>query len=93
MSTTPPRKPLSLPKFYIDNWRWRGVPFYLRTGKRMPKQMSMIAIRFRHPPQQLFRETAVETIEPNWVILSIQPTESMHMEIHVKKPGWVWIHV
>jgi glucose-6-phosphate 1-dehydrogenase len=74
-------------KFYIDNWRWRGVPFYLRTGKRMPKSMSMIAIRFRHPPQQLFRETAVETIEPNWVLLSIQPSESMHMEIHVKQPG------
>ncbi len=74
-------------KFYIDNWRWRGVPFYLRTGKRMPKQMSMIAIRFRHPPQQLFRETAVEAIEPNWVILSIQPSESMHMEIHAKQPG------
>jgi glucose-6-phosphate 1-dehydrogenase len=74
-------------KFYIDNWRWRGVPFYLRTGKRMPKSMSMIAIRFRHPPQQLFRETTVETIEPNWVLLSIQPSESMHMEIHVKQPG------
>ncbi len=74
-------------KFYIDNWRWRGVPFYLRTGKRMPKQMSLIAIRFRHPPQQLFRETPLETIEPNWVLLSIQPSESMHMEIHVKQPG------
>ena len=74
-------------KFYIDNWRWRGVPFYLRTGKRMAKQMSMIAIRFRYPPQQLFRETPVETIAPNWVLLSIQPSESMHMEIHVKKPG------
>jgi glucose-6-phosphate 1-dehydrogenase len=74
-------------KFYIDNWRWRGVPFYLRTGKRMTKQMSMIAIRFRHPPQQLFRETPLETIEPNWILLSIQPNESMHMEIHVKQPG------
>ena len=74
-------------KFYIDNWRWRGVPFYLRTGKRMPKQMSTIAIRFRHPPQQLFRETPVENIEPNWVLLSIQPSESMHMEIHAKQPG------
>jgi glucose-6-phosphate 1-dehydrogenase len=74
-------------KFYIDNWRWRGVPFYLRTGKRMPKQMSLIAIRFRHPPQQLFRNTPLETIAPNWVLLSIQPSESMHMEIHVKQPG------
>lgn len=74
-------------KFYIDNWRWRGVPFYLRTGKRMPKQHSMIAIRFKHPPQQLFRETPLESIDPNWVLLSIQPEESMHMEIHVKQPG------
>lgn len=74
-------------KFYIDNWRWHGVPFYLRTGKRMAKQTSMIAIRFKHPPQQLFRETPVETIAPNWVLLSLQPEESMHMEIHVKKPG------
>lgn len=74
-------------KFYIDNWRWRGVPFYLRTGKRMPRQHSMIAIRFKHPPQQLFRETPLESIDPNWVLLSIQPEESMHMEIHVKQPG------
>ena len=74
-------------KFYIDNWRWRGVPFYLRTGKRLAAQSSMIAIRFRHPPQQLFRETPVESIAPNWVLLSIQPEESMRMEIHVKQPG------
>ena len=74
-------------KFYIDNWRWRGVPFYLRTGKRLARQSSMIAIRFRHPPQQLFRETPVESIAPNWVLLSIQPEESMRMEIHVKQPG------
>jgi glucose-6-phosphate 1-dehydrogenase len=74
-------------KFYIDNWRWRGVPFYLRTGKRLKNQMSMIAIRFRHPPQQLFRETPIETIDPNWIVLSIQPDESMHLEIHAKQPG------
>ncbi len=74
-------------KFYIDNWRWRGVPFYLRTGKRLERQTSMIAIRFRHPPQQLFRETPLESIDPNWVLLSIQPEESMRMEIHVKQPG------
>jgi glucose-6-phosphate 1-dehydrogenase len=74
-------------KFYIDNWRWRGVPFYLRTGKRLKQQLSMIAIRLRHPPQQLFRETPLETLEPNWIVLSIQPQESMHMEIHAKQPG------
>jgi glucose-6-phosphate 1-dehydrogenase len=74
-------------KFYIDNWRWRGVPFYVRTGKRLGKQMSSISIRLRHPPQQLFRETPLETLEPNWIVLSIQPEESMHMEIHAKQPG------
>jgi glucose-6-phosphate 1-dehydrogenase len=74
-------------KFYIDNWRWRGVPFYLRTGKRMERQTSMIAIRFRLPPQQLFRETPLESIDPNWILLSIQPDESMRMEIYVKQPG------
>jgi glucose-6-phosphate 1-dehydrogenase len=74
-------------KFYIDNWRWRGVPFYLRTGKRLKEQQSMIALRLRHPPQQLFRETPLETLDPNWILLSIQPQESMHMEIHVKQPG------
>jgi glucose-6-phosphate 1-dehydrogenase len=74
-------------KFYIDNWRWKGVPFYLRTGKRLKEQMSMIALRLRHPPQQLFRETPLETLEPNWIVLSIQPNESMHMELHAKQPG------
>jgi glucose-6-phosphate 1-dehydrogenase len=74
-------------KFYIDNWRWRGVPFYLRTGKRLKKNMSMIALRLRHPPQQLFRETPLETLEPNWIVLSIQPEESMHIEIQAKQPG------
>ncbi len=56
-------------KFYIDNWRWRDVPFYLRTGKRMAKQLSLIAIRFKHPPQQLFRETPLTSIAPNWIVL------------------------
>jgi glucose-6-phosphate 1-dehydrogenase len=74
-------------KLYIDNWRWRGVPFYLRTGKRLKQAMSVIALRLRHPPQQLFRETPLEVLEPNWMVLSIQPEESMHMEIHAKQPG------
>ena len=74
-------------KFFIDNWRWRGVPFYLRTGKRLAKQMSVIALRFRDPPQQLFRETPLENMTPNWILLSLQPNESMHLEIHAKQPG------
>ncbi len=74
-------------KFYIDNWRWRGVPFYLRTGKRLHEQMSAISIRFRLPPQQLFRETPLEHAVANWIVLSIQPNECMHIEVHAKQPG------
>jgi glucose-6-phosphate 1-dehydrogenase len=74
-------------KFLIDNWRWRGVPFYLRTGKRLARQLSMIAIRFKHPPQQLFQETPLEDMAPNWIVLSLQPAESMHLEIHSRQPG------
>jgi glucose-6-phosphate 1-dehydrogenase len=74
-------------KFYIDNWRWSGVPFYLRTGKRLAQKMSQISICFKHPPKQLFRETPVEDLEPNWVVLSLQPHEAMHLEVHTKQPG------
>lgn len=74
-------------KFYIDNWRWRGVPFYLRTGKRMAKTESSISIRFRHPPQHLFHNEELEKIEPNWIHLLLQPTEHMNMDMHVRAPG------
>ncbi len=74
-------------KLYIDNWRWRGVPFYLRTGKSMREDHSTISIRFKQVPQQLFRETAVDKMEPNWLVINIQPLECMAMEIQIKQPG------
>jgi glucose-6-phosphate 1-dehydrogenase len=74
-------------KLYIDNWRWRGVPFYLRTGKRMAATHSLISIRFRHPPQQLFHDTSIEQLKPNWLLLNIQPNECMRVELQVKQPG------
>ncbi|QIK38980.1 glucose-6-phosphate dehydrogenase [Caldichromatium japonicum] len=74
-------------KIYIDNWRWRGVPFYLRTGKRLARSQSLIAIRFRHPPQRLFQATAIERLEPNWLLLNIQPNECIRLEIQTKPPG------
>ncbi len=74
-------------KLYVDNWRWRGVPFYVRTGKSMARSMSMIAIRFRHPPQLLFRNTPIERLRPNWVLLGIQPDECLRAELQVKVPG------
>jgi glucose-6-phosphate 1-dehydrogenase len=74
-------------KLHVDNWRWRGVPFYLRTGKRMAEAQSLISICFRHPPQQFFRNTKAERIRQNWVLLGIQPCECLRMEITVKEPG------
>ncbi len=74
-------------KLYIDNWRWRGVPFYLRTGKRMAEASSAIAIRFKEPPQHLFRNTHLERFMPNWLLIGIQPNECLRMEIQVKVPG------
>jgi glucose-6-phosphate 1-dehydrogenase len=74
-------------RLLIDNWRWRGVPFYLRTGKRLARQQTLIAIRFRHVPQQLFRETPLENTQPNWIVLELQPSEAMHLEVHARQPG------
>ncbi|MDM7321953.1 MAG: glucose-6-phosphate dehydrogenase [Gammaproteobacteria bacterium] len=74
-------------KLYIDNWRWRGVPFYIRTGKRLPENISMVSVRFRHPPQQLFRETPIERLKPNWLLLGIQPCDSLRLEVQIKREG------
>ena len=74
-------------KLYIDNWRWRNIPFFLRTGKRMAQSNSLISIRFKHPPQQLFRHTAIEQLEPNWILLNIQPNECLRIELQVKQAG------
>ncbi len=74
-------------KLYIDNWRWKGVPFYLRTGKRMIEGSSAIYIRLKNPPQHLLRHTHHEPLTPNWIMLGIQPSEAMRVELQVKVPG------
>lgn len=74
-------------KLYIDNWRWRGVPFVVRTGKRMAETGSSVAIRLKNVPMQLFRETPIEQLRPNWLLLSIQPAEAIKIELQVKQPG------
>jgi glucose-6-phosphate 1-dehydrogenase len=74
-------------KLNIDNWRWAGVPFYLRTGKRLKRRTTEIAIRFREAPFVLFRGTAVERMSPNWMILRIQPDEGIALEFAAKRPG------
>ncbi|MBK7648269.1 MAG: glucose-6-phosphate dehydrogenase [Betaproteobacteria bacterium] len=74
-------------KLYVDNWRWRDVPFYLRTGKRLKERRSMIAVRFREPPMQLFQGTGASAVHPNWLLIGIQPDDAVQMEISAKVPG------
>ncbi len=74
-------------KLNIDNWRWAGVPFYLRTGKRLRHRSTEIAIRFHQAPYALFRNTCVERVHPNWMILRIQPDEGIALEFAAKRPG------
>lgn len=74
-------------KFFIDNWRWRDVPFFLRTGKRMSESKSAICIRFKQPPQHLFRNNVADRLKPDWILLGIQPEECVRIEIQVKQPG------
>ena len=74
-------------KLKIDNWRWAGVPFYLRTGKYLKRRVTEIAIRFHQAPYTLFRGTDVERMNPNWIILRIQPNEGIALEFAAKRPG------
>jgi len=74
-------------KLMIDDWRWAGVPFYLRTGKSMKRRWTEIAIRFHQAPYALFRGTDVERMNPNWMILRIQPDEGIALQFAAKHPG------
>jgi glucose-6-phosphate 1-dehydrogenase len=74
-------------KLMIDNWRWADVPFYLRTGKRMPKRMTEISIHFRRAPFLLFRKTSVEQLTPNQLTIQIQPEEGIKLQFGGKVPG------
>ncbi len=74
-------------KLQVENWRWAGVPFYLRAGKRMPKRVTEIAIQFRTPPIALFRKAGVLRQEPNVLILRIQPDEGTALTFGAKEPG------
>jgi len=74
-------------KLMIDNWRWADVPFYLRTGKRLPAQNTHIVIQFRRAPFVLFRDTPVENLMPNQLVLHIQPEEGISLQFAAKVPG------
>ncbi len=74
-------------KLAIDNWRWADVPFYLRTGKRLATQSTQIVIQFRRAPFVLFRDTPVENLMPNQLVLHIQPEEGIALQFAAKVPG------
>jgi glucose-6-phosphate 1-dehydrogenase len=74
-------------KLYIDNWRWADVPFYLRTGKRLPKRVTEIAIQFKRAPFLLFRQTSVDKLTPNRLVLHLQPDEGISLSFGAKIPG------
>ncbi len=82
-STTPTFAAL---KFSIDNWRWKGVPFYMRTGKRMPKKVTEIAIQFKEVPFLMF-QSAAKQASPNVLVMRIQPNEGISLRFEVKTPG------
>jgi glucose-6-phosphate 1-dehydrogenase len=73
-------------KAHIDNWRWKGVPFYLRTGKRMPERLSEIVVTFRRVPHSIFASKAARTV-PNRLVIGIQPVENIRLELMAKVPG------
>lgn len=74
-------------KFYIDNWRWQGVPFYLRTGKRMDEAISVITIQFKPVPHHSFPVAAIENWQSNKLILNIQPCMGIRLNFQAKQPG------
>jgi glucose-6-phosphate 1-dehydrogenase len=71
----------------VDNWRWAGVPFYLRTGKRLARKKSEVTIQFKQPPLALFKEAEVAPPGPNLLVISIQPDETIKLRIAAKVPG------
>ena len=74
-------------KLYIDNWRWEGVPFYLRSGKSMTKKVTEIAIQFKRVPHLLFGLTPADALNPNAIVIRVQPNEGFSLQFRVKSPG------
>ena len=74
-------------KFYVDNWRWRGVPFYLRAGKRLDTRASEIQLVFKRVPHSMFNPASPDTLTPNALTLRVQPQESVSLLLQAKLPG------
>ncbi|SMC94424.1 glucose-6-phosphate dehydrogenase [Pedobacter africanus] len=74
-------------KFFVDNWRWKGIPFYVRTGKRLSQTSSLITIQFKDVPHQVFPASVAEHWQQNRLIISIQPEMSIRLQVQGKRPG------
>jgi glucose-6-phosphate 1-dehydrogenase len=74
-------------KLMVDNWRWAGVPFYLRSGKRMPEKLTLIAIEFKRVPSLFFEGSPQDQIEPNVLTIRIQPDEGISLKLAARAPG------
>jgi glucose-6-phosphate 1-dehydrogenase len=74
-------------KLYVDNWRWADTPFYVRAGKRMPRRETTVAIQFERAPHPPFAELAGEGLQPNRLVVHVQPNEGVALEIGAKVPG------
>lgn len=74
-------------KLYVDNWRWEGVPFYLRSGKRLPKRVTEVAIQFQSPPHSVFKEALGHPVDANALVLRIQPDDGISLKFSAKIPG------
>jgi glucose-6-phosphate 1-dehydrogenase len=74
-------------KLTVDNWRWTGVPFYLRVGKAMQKRVTEITIQFKQPPFTLFRNTSIDELAPNQLVINVQPDEGISLSFGAKVPG------
>jgi len=90
---TPDVKPRSTTETYaalkltIDNWRWAGVPFYLRTGKGLGVKRTEVAIKFKQAPFAMFRDTSVETLAENYLVIAVEPNEGISLKFNTKVPG------
>lgn len=87
VSTTSQTETFVAAKLMIENWRWAGVPFYLRTGKRLTKRVTEVAIQFKRPPYLLFQGPAAQQMQPNVLSMRIQPNEGITLQISAKVPG------
>ena len=74
-------------RLYVDNWRWNGIPFLLRSGKRLGKRTSEIAVQFRTPPHLMFGGATREALQPNTLVMRVQPNEGVSMSFEAKVPG------